>query len=78
MHIIAQRTGFCHWLNGTYAPPDVASQANRHYTWQLNDDSMHSFILQNILRAECKIIKHLHTSNDMWKALRTHHEKRGT
>jgi len=78
MHIITQRTGFRHWLNGTYAPPDVASQANQHYTWQLNDDSMRGFILQNILRAECKIIEDLHTSNDMWKVLHTHHEKHGT
>jgi len=39
---------------------------------------MCSFILQNILRAECKIIKHLHTLNEVWKALRTCHEKCGT
>jgi len=56
----------------------MASQANRHYTWQLNDNSMCGFILQNILRAECKIIEHLHTSNEVWKALHTRHEKCGT
>jgi len=39
---------------------------------------MRGFILQNILWAECKIIEHLQTSNQVWKALRTCHEKHGT
>jgi len=78
MQIIAQRMGFCYWLNGTYAPLDVVATANWHYTWQLNDDSMCGFILQNILQAECKIIEHLQTLNQVWKALCTCHEKRST
>ena len=39
---------------------------------------MRGFILQNISWAECKIIEHLQTSNEVWNALRTRHEKRGT
>ena len=38
---------------------------------------MRSFLLQNISWAECKIIKNLQTSNEVWNALHTQHEKHG-
>jgi len=76
MHNVARRQGFCYWLDATFAPPDINTAARQHYTWQLNDDSLHGFILNTIARSECKVIEHLQTSNAVWNALCEHHEKR--
>ena len=75
MRNTAQRCGFCHWLNATYAPPDINTEAGQHYIWQLNDDSLRGFILNAIAQPKCKVIENCQTSNDMWEALRQHHEK---
>jgi len=60
-----------------FTPPDLTTEAGRHYTWQLNNDSLHGFILNTISHSKCKVIEHLQTSNAIWEALCEHHEKRG-
>src|SRR5712691_5128574 len=77
MRLVAQLQGFHYWLDGTFAQPSLASDAGRHYTWQLTDVSLRAFLLENISRAECKLVEHLPTSSAVWNALRARHEKRG-
>jgi len=77
MRNTAWRQGFRYWLDGMFTPPDLTTEAGRHYTWQLNDDSLRGFILNTISRSECKVIKHLQMSNTVWEVLRERHEKRG-
>lgn len=77
MKLVAQRQGFRYWLDGTYLQPDIASKPQRHYTWQINDDSLRAFIFERISRAECKLVEYLATSSHLWAALRKRYEKLG-
>jgi hypothetical protein len=77
MGLVAQRQGFRFWLDGTYAQPDLATSPGRHYTWQLNDDSLRAFLLHNISHAECKLVENLPTSCAVWASLKARHQKRG-
>ena len=77
MCIIVQNQGFHHWLDGTFAQPNLSTSPGRHYTWQLNDDSLKAFLFHTISHAECKLVKDLPMANAVWNALRIRHEKQG-
>jgi len=77
MCIIVQNQGFCHWLDGTFAQPDLSTSAGCHYMWQLNDDSLKAFLFHTISHAECKLVKDLPMANAVWNALRIRHKKQG-
>jgi len=77
MCIIVQNQGFRHWLDGTFAQPDLSTSPGRHYMWQLNDDSLKAFLFHTISHTECKLIKDLPMANAVWNTLRIRHEKQG-
>ena len=77
MCIVVQNQGFCHWLDGTFTPPDINTTAGRYYIWKSNDDSLKVFLLHTISREECKAVKSLLSANAVWNELRIRHEKRG-
>jgi hypothetical protein len=66
------------WLKGSLPRPDPSISPEVYYIWNHNDTVLRAFILECVSAADTHIIDFLPTSNCMFKALHTKHEKQGT
>jgi hypothetical protein len=78
MEQVAQCQGFSYWLHGTYLQPSLSTNPAKHYTWQMNNESLHAFILQYLSVDDVKEVSHLPLASEVFACLRTRHVTLGT
>ena len=76
LELLASRTGFAKWLNGSVSRPDEHTQPKASWIWESNDE-LRAFILEHISKVDFDLVKGHKTSHEVFQALRKRHERVG-
>ena len=77
LELLASRTGFAKWLNGSLTRPDENTHPRASWIWESNDESLRAFTLERISRVDLHLVRRYKTSHEVFQALRGRHERLG-
>jgi len=78
LRLLCKRQGLGIWLEGTFTPPDKATDICGHCVWTINDNSIQACILQHVYKQDYKDICNLPSSHAMFSELHEHYKKLGS
>ena len=78
LRLLCKHQGLGVWLEGTFTPPDEATDIHGHHVWTINDDSIQAFILQHVCEQDYKDICNLPSSHAMFSELCERYKKLGS
>ena len=74
IRLLADRTGFTRWLEGTLECPDENAKPEAFGAWGLNDWSLRDFLLKHVSIVDSILVDKHETSHQVFEALRKRHE----